>query len=68
MARCCAPDGMLCGPWYYGPGDEHVPNNQARVLGVQDNEFVDGPCLDIAALPSNNLDQIREDEAAIGIG
>lgn len=63
-----ASDAMLCGPFYYGEGDVHVPNNFARTLGVADGAYTDGSCIAIAALSSNKLDEIRENEKALGIG
>ena len=59
---------MLCGPWYYGPGDIHVPNNSARVLAIQDHTYQTGDCVKIAAIPGSNLDAVQAVEASLGIG
>jgi branched-chain amino acid transport system substrate-binding protein len=55
---------ILCKPWYFGDGKEHVPNNSDRTIVPKDHQFVEKEkCFDIAALPSNPLDEIRAAEA-----
>jgi branched-chain amino acid transport system substrate-binding protein len=38
----------MCGPWYFGPGNEHNPNHAGSIAVVQDGGFksVSG-CFDI---------------------
>jgi branched-chain amino acid transport system substrate-binding protein len=50
---------LLCEPWYYGDFEEHVPNSSARLFTSENGQYLPGDCIEIAALPSNNLDEIR---------
>ena len=31
---------VMCGPWYFGPGDEHNPNHRGSVAVVEKGGFV----------------------------
>ena len=54
---------ILCKPWYFGDGDAHVPNNADRTIVPMDHKFIEKEkCFDIAALPSNPLEEIRATE------
>jgi branched-chain amino acid transport system substrate-binding protein len=59
---------MLCKPWYFSSGlpDGNVSNNtDYTVVPAGDRMELKEDCFDIAALPSNPLDAIREAEAAM---
>jgi branched-chain amino acid transport system substrate-binding protein len=54
---------ILCKPWYFGDLPAHVPNNADRTVVPQNHVFVQKEgCFDIAALPGNPLDRIRQAE------
>jgi branched-chain amino acid transport system substrate-binding protein len=59
---------ILCKPWYFGDLQQHVPNNADRTVVPENHVFVqkDG-CFDIAPLPGNNLDSIRQAEKQQGL-
>jgi branched-chain amino acid transport system substrate-binding protein len=59
---------ILCGPWYFGDLPFHVPNNVDRTVVPQNSVMTEQEsCFQIAALPGNNLDQIRQIEQAQGL-
>ena len=59
---------ILCKPWYFGDLTAHVPNNADRTVIPQNHTFLQKEgCFDIAALPGNNLDQIRQTEKTQGL-
>jgi branched-chain amino acid transport system substrate-binding protein len=50
---------ILCNPWTFGDG-VRLANDADRTIVPQDHEFVEKEkCFDIAALPSNNLEEQR---------
>jgi branched-chain amino acid transport system substrate-binding protein len=50
---------ILCNPWTFGDGIR-LANDADRTIVPQDHEFVEKEkCFDIAALPSNNLEEQR---------
>jgi len=54
---------ILCKPWYFGDLPYHVPDNADRTVVPENHVFVEKEgCFDIAPLPDNNLDAIREAE------
>jgi len=56
---------ILCKPWYFGDLAYHVPNNTDRTVVPMDKKMVQKEdCFDIAALPGNNLEEIRAAEKA----
>jgi branched-chain amino acid transport system substrate-binding protein len=56
---------LLCRPWYFGQAPYHVPNNTDRTVAPNNKTMVQKQgCFDIAALPGNNLTQIRQQEKA----
>jgi branched-chain amino acid transport system substrate-binding protein len=56
---------LLCRPWYFGAAPYHVPNNTDRTVAPDNKTMVQKQgCFDIAALPGNNLTQIRQQEKA----
>jgi len=56
---------ILCSPWYFGDLPQHVPNNVDRTVVPQDHAMIQQEdCFQIAALPGNNLDTIRQAEQA----
>jgi branched-chain amino acid transport system substrate-binding protein len=56
---------ILCKPWYFGDLPYHVPNNADRTVVPRDKKMVQKEdCFDIAALPGNNLEEIRSAEKA----
>lgn len=59
---------ILCRPWYFGDLPYHVANNADRTVVPQNHVFVQKEgCFDIAPLPGNNLDQIRQIEKQQGL-
>jgi branched-chain amino acid transport system substrate-binding protein len=53
---------ILCNPWTFGDG-VRLANDADRTIVPQDHEFVEKEkCFDIAALPSNNLEEQRSGE------
>jgi branched-chain amino acid transport system substrate-binding protein len=59
---------ILCKPWYFGDLQQHVPNNADRTVVPQNHVFVQKQgCFDIAPLPGNNLDTIRQTEKSQGL-
>ncbi|HYW23382.1 MAG TPA: ABC transporter substrate-binding protein [Terriglobales bacterium] len=59
---------ILCKPWYYGDLQVHVPNNADRTVVPQNHVFIQKEgCFDIAPLPGNNLDTIRQQEKSQGL-
>jgi branched-chain amino acid transport system substrate-binding protein len=59
---------ILCKPWYFGDLPNHVANNTDRTVVPQNHLFVQKEaCFDVAALPGNPLDQIRQTEKAQGL-
>jgi branched-chain amino acid transport system substrate-binding protein len=59
---------ILCQPWYFGDLQFHVPNNVDRTVVPKDHAMVQQEaCFQIAALPGNNLDQIRQAEQTQGL-
>jgi len=59
---------ILCKPWYFGDLQVHVPNNADRTVVPQNHVFVQKEgCFDIAPLPGNNLDTIRQLEKSQGL-
>jgi branched-chain amino acid transport system substrate-binding protein len=59
---------ILCKPWYFGDLQQHVPNNADRTVVPQNHVFVQKQaCFDIASLPGNNLDTIRQTEKSQGL-
>ena len=59
---------ILCQPWYFGDLQFHVPNNVDRTVVPNNRAMVQKEdCFQIAALPGNNLEQIRAAEAAQGL-
>jgi branched-chain amino acid transport system substrate-binding protein len=56
---------ILCNPWTFGKGDQHVPNDADRTIVPKDGKWVEKEgCFDIAALPNNPLEEIRAANAA----
>ncbi|MGD9999279.1 MAG: ABC transporter substrate-binding protein [Ilumatobacteraceae bacterium] len=55
---------MWCKPWYYTNGSSaNVSNNTDRTVAPMDGKMVQvEDCFDIAALPSNPLEEIRSNE------
>ncbi|MBO0688487.1 MAG: ABC transporter substrate-binding protein, partial [Candidatus Dormibacteraeota bacterium] len=54
---------LECKPWYYGQAPYHVPNNTDRTVSPDNHKMVQKQgCFEIAALPDNNLAQIRQTE------
>jgi branched-chain amino acid transport system substrate-binding protein len=59
---------MLCQPWYFGDLPYHVADNADRTVVLQDHAWVQKEdCFQIAALPGNNLDAIRQMEQSQGL-
>ena len=59
---------ILCKPWYFGDLPYHVSNNADRTVVPENHVFVQKEgCFDIAPLPSNNLDAIRQAERKKGL-
>jgi branched-chain amino acid transport system substrate-binding protein len=59
---------ILCKPWYFGDLPYHVANNADRTVVPQNRAFVQKEgCFDIAALPGNPLDSIRQAEKQQGL-
>jgi branched-chain amino acid transport system substrate-binding protein len=59
---------ILCKPWYFGDLQQHVPNNADRTVVPENHVFVQKEgCFDIAPLPVNNLDSIRQAEKQQGL-
>jgi branched-chain amino acid transport system substrate-binding protein len=59
---------ILCQPWYFGDLQFHVANNVDRTVVPKDHAMVQQEdCFQIAALPGNNLDQIRVAEKTQGL-
>jgi branched-chain amino acid transport system substrate-binding protein len=59
---------ILCKPWYFGDLPNHVANNADRTVVPQNRAFVQKEgCFDIAALPGNPLDSIRQAEKQQGL-
>lgn len=59
---------ILCRPWYFGDLQAHVPNNVDRTVVPNNHVFTQKEdCFDIAAIPGNPLDQIRQAEKAQGL-
>jgi branched-chain amino acid transport system substrate-binding protein len=55
---------ILCNPWTFGTGDQHVPNDADRTIVPEDHKWVEKEgCFDIAALPHNPLAEIRKANA-----
>jgi branched-chain amino acid transport system substrate-binding protein len=60
---------ILCKPWYFGDLPYHVPNKADRTVVPNNHVFVQKEgCFDIAPLPGNNLDAIRQAEQQQGLG
>jgi branched-chain amino acid transport system substrate-binding protein len=39
---------IMCGPWYFGPGNEHNPNHAGSIVLVKDNGYkIAAGCFDI---------------------
>jgi branched-chain amino acid transport system substrate-binding protein len=56
---------LLCGPYYVGPGDRHMPNHANVMMQMIDGGFKQvGDCTDI---DSAYLDPIRAQEKELGI-
>lgn len=56
---------VMCGPWYFGPGDEHNANHKGSVAVVQGGKFVTKEsCFEI---DDPDLTNIRKMEAATHI-
>jgi branched-chain amino acid transport system substrate-binding protein len=56
---------ILCNPWTFGKGEQHVPNDADRTIVPDDHKWVEKEdCFDIAALPNNPLEEIRAANAA----
>ena len=54
---------ILCKPWYFGDLQVHVSNNVDRTVVPQNGAMVQKQgCFQIAALPNNNLTQVRQAE------
>jgi branched-chain amino acid transport system substrate-binding protein len=59
---------ILCKPWYFGDLPYHVANNADRTVVPQNRTFIQKEgCFDIAPLPGNNLDAIRQAEKTQGL-
>jgi len=59
---------ILCKPWYFGDLPYHVGNNADRTVVPNNHRFVQKEaCFDIAPLPGNNLEQIRQAEKQQGL-
>jgi branched-chain amino acid transport system substrate-binding protein len=59
---------ILCKPWYFADLKFHVPNNADRTVVPMSGKMVQKEdCFDIAALPGNNLEEIRAAEKAQGL-
>jgi branched-chain amino acid transport system substrate-binding protein len=59
---------ILCGAWYFGDLPYHVPNNVDRTVVPQNSVMTEAEsCFQIAALPDNNLTQIRQTEQTQGL-
>lgn len=56
---------LLCGPYYVGPGDRHMPNHANMMVQMVEGGYkVVGECTDV---DSAYLDPYRADEKALGI-
>jgi branched-chain amino acid transport system substrate-binding protein len=59
---------ILCKPWYFGDLPYHVANNADRTVVPHNHTFIQKEsCFDIAPLPGNNLDEIRQAEKQQGL-
>jgi branched-chain amino acid transport system substrate-binding protein len=59
---------ILCKPWYFGNLQQHVANNVDRTVVPKNHTYVQKEgCFPIAALPGDNLDQIRQTEQQQGL-
>jgi branched-chain amino acid transport system substrate-binding protein len=60
---------LLCKPWYYdSTTGANVSNNTDRTVAPVNGSIVQVQgCFEIAALPDNNLAQIREEERELGL-
>ncbi|MDR3376839.1 MAG: branched-chain amino acid ABC transporter substrate-binding protein, partial [Ancalomicrobiaceae bacterium] len=57
---------LMCGPYYVGDGDRHMPNHANTMVQVSGKGFkVIGDCTDV---DSAYLEPIRADEKRLGIG
>ncbi len=58
---------LLCKPWYYGPGPNHVPNNADKTVVLQGDTFVEAEgCVDIPA-SDEILPVVRQQEEELGL-
>lgn len=56
---------LLCGPYYVGPGDRHMPNHANMMVQMVEGGYkVVGECMDV---DSAYLDPYRANEKALGI-
>src|SRR5262249_26089439 len=57
-----------CKPWYFGDLPYHVPDNADRTVVPLNHVFAQKEsCFDVAALPGNNLDALRDAEKRQGL-
>jgi branched-chain amino acid transport system substrate-binding protein len=58
---------LLCKPWYYGPGPNHVPNNADWTVVLQGDTFAEAEgCVDIPG-SDDVLPVVREQEQELGL-
>lgn len=56
---------LMCGPWYFGPGNRHIPNHAGMMVTVMKDGFkVVAGCFNVE---SKYLDPIYEREAKLGL-
>lgn len=56
---------LLCGPYYVGDFDRHMPNHAGRMVVLRDGAFV--PVRDCYDIDTSYLDPIREQERKLGL-
>ena len=60
-----AESDLMCGPWYFGPGDRHNANHAGRVVVVSDGGY--SPLIGCTEIDDPDLAEILELEAELGI-
>lgn len=56
---------LLCSPWYFGPGDAHIPNHAGPIVSIVDGKWVSRA--DCVESQDPDLAPIREIEKTLGV-
>jgi branched-chain amino acid transport system substrate-binding protein len=56
---------LLCSPWYFGPGDAHIPNHAGPIVSIVDGNWVSRA--DCVESQDPDLAPIREIEKTLGM-